>query len=133
MADSFTLEFFVQATPDEVMELLTNPLFIADWGGGESMVEKKEGGRFVMFDGWVEGKILKITTDELAYTWKPSNWPADTRASEVYYRLIPTLHGTKVLLEHKNFPNNEEKENHRKGWEEHFFGPIGEYLANRNL
>ena len=29
--------------------------------------------------------------------------------------------------------NEEETESHKKGWEEHFFGPIGEYLANRNL
>ena len=130
---NLSMEFFVHAAPDEVMELLTNPVFIADWGGGESLLEKRVGGQFVMFDGWVEGKVLKITADELAYTWKPGNWGEQAAASEVHYKLEPEKHGTKVLLTHTGFPNKEEMENHRKGWEEQFFGPIGEYLANRNL
>lgn len=133
MGYSFSLNFFVHAAPDEVIELLTNPEFIRDWGGGESLIEKKVGGRFAMFDGWVEGKILKITADELAYTWKPSNWSEETPASEVHYKLVPATHGTEVLVEHTNLPDKEEMEGHKKGWDEHFFGLIGEYLANRNL
>lgn len=130
---SFSLEFFIYAQPDEVMELLTNPDFIRDWGGGESLIEKSVGGKFVMFDGWVEGKILNITNDELAYTWKTSEWSERTTASEVHYKLVGVGHGTEVYLEHKNFPNKEEMEKHKEGWETEFFGPIGEYLANRNL
>ena len=129
---SFSLEFFVYAQPDEVMELLTNPDFIRDWGGGESFIEKFVGGKFVMFDGWVEGKILKITGDELAYTWKPSNWGEDTRASEVHYKLVSVDHGTEVFVTHTGLPTKEEMEGHRTGWDKNFFALIGEYLANRN-
>jgi activator of HSP90 ATPase len=130
---SLSLKFFVHAPPDEVMELLLNPEFIKDWSGADALVEKKVGGKFMMFDGWVEGKILKITADELAYTWKPSGWSEETAASEVDYKLVAVEHGTEVMIEHTNFPNEEEMESHKTGWEEHFFGPIGEYLANRNL
>jgi len=130
---SLELEFFVYAPPDEVMELLLNPEFIKDWSGADALVERKLGGKFMMFDGWVEGEILKLTADELTYTWKPSGWNADTAASIVNYKLAAVEHGTEVKIEHTNFPNEEEMENHKKGWEEHFFGPIGEYLANRNL
>jgi uncharacterized protein YndB with AHSA1/START domain len=133
MSYSFSLEVFVQAPPDEVMELLTNPVFIAEWGGGESLVEKKVGGIFAMFDGWVEGKVLKITEDELVYTWKPANWSEETPASEVSYKLKAVPHGTQVFLEHTNLPSQEEVDKHKKGWDEHFFGLIEEYLANRNL
>lgn len=130
---SFSLKFFVHALPDEVMELLTNPEFIKDWSGADAIMEKKVGGKFMMFDGWVEGKITGITDDGLSYTWKPSNWQKETAASEVSYKLVAVDHGTDVEVEHTNFPNEEEMESHKKGWEEHFFGPIGEYLANRNL
>ena len=132
MEYNLSLEFFVYAAPDEVMELLTNPEFIREWSGGESLVEKKVGGQFVMFDGWVEGKILKISEDEIAYSWKPSNWPDEVSTSEVHLNLTKALHGTEVFVTHNGFPNKEEMENHRKGWEEQFFKPIGEYLANRN-
>jgi len=130
---SLSLEFFVHATPDETMELLTNPIFIKDWSGSDALVEKKVGGKFMMFDGWVKGKILKITDDELSYTWKPSDWSEETPPSEVNYKLMAAEHGTKTLVKHSNFPGEEEMESHKKGWEEYFFGPIGEYLANRNL
>jgi len=131
--NSLELEFYVHATPDEVMELLTNPDFIKDWSGAAAQIEKKEGGQFVMFDGWVRGNILSIGENELSYTWKPSEWTAATPASVVKYRLEEAEHGTTVHLEHSGFPNEEEMENYKTGWEEHFFGPIGEYLANRNL
>ena len=130
---ALSLEFFVYATPDEVMDLLTNPEFIKNWSGGDAMIEKKVGGKFMMFDGWVKGKILKITDDELSYTWKPSDWNEETPASVVNYKLAAVEHGTEVQVEHTNFPNEQEKESHKTGWEEHFFEPIGEYLANRNL
>lgn len=130
---SLSLDFFVQATPDEVMELLTNPDFIRDWSGEESLIEKFVGGKFVLFDGWVEGKVLKITTDELAYTWKPSNWPESMQSSEVHFKLEPANHGTEVYVTHTNLPNKEEFENYKLGWDKNFFALIGEYLANRNL
>ncbi|MEP6676954.1 MAG: SRPBCC domain-containing protein [Ferruginibacter sp.] len=132
MEYNLSLEFFVYASPDEVMELLTNPEFIREWSGEESLIEKKVGGQFVMFDGWVEGKILAIDNDELAYTWKPNTWPETVAASEVHYKLVAAPHGTEVFITHTGFPNKEEMESHRKGWDEQFFAPIGEYLANRN-
>jgi uncharacterized protein YndB with AHSA1/START domain len=133
MQYDLSLEFFVPATPDQLMELLTNADLIGDWSGGEALVEKIEGGKFVMFDGWVEGKILKITADELAYTWKPSNWNKETKPSEVYYKLEKEGSGTRVFLQHNNFPNKEEMENHQQGWTEHFFGPIEAYLLNKEF
>lgn len=130
---SLSLEFFVQAPPDEVMELLTNPEFIRDWSGAGAWIEKKPGGRFMMFDGWVKGTIIKITGNELSYTWKPSEWSEGTLPSEVHYKLEGVEHGTEVQVEHSRLPDEEEMENYKKGWEKYFFGPMGEYLANRNL
>ena len=132
-APSLSLQFFVNATPDEVMELLTNAEFIKEWSGGDALIEKKVGGQFMMFDGWVKGNIIKVAGKELAYSWKPSNWSKETPPSEVHYKLKAVTQGTEVTVEHNNFPNKKEMESHKKGWEEHFFGPIGEYLANRNL
>ena len=130
---SLAMQFFVYAAPDEVMELLSDDKFIKEWSGGNALIEKKVGGQFMMFDGWVNGIILKITAKELAYTWKPSNWSEETLPSEVHYKLEAVAHGTQVTVKHNKFPNKEEMESHKKGWEEYFFGPMGEYLANRNL
>ena len=131
LSHAFILEFYLKASKEEVMQLLTDEDLIEAWGSGSSLIEKFEGGRFVMFDGWVEGKVMKITNDELAYTWKPSDWAEDTSPSSVHYKLITEKDGTKIILEHRGFPDKKEMENHKSGWTEHFFGPIEEYLANK--
>lgn len=132
MSYDLSLEFFVHAAPDEVMLLLTDSNFVNEWSGAESLIENKVGGKFVMFDGWVEGKILKMTNDELAYTWKPGNWGENTTPSEVHYKLKAVDHGTEVFVTHTNIPTKEEMEGHKTGWDKNFFGLIGEYLANRS-
>lgn len=128
---AFILEFYLKASVDEVMQLLTDEDLIEAWSSGSSLIEKFEGGKFIMFDGWVEGKVMKITGDELAYTWKPSDWSEDTSPSSVHYKLMAEKDGTKIILEHRGFPDKKEMENHKSGWTEHFFGPIETYLAGK--
>ena len=127
----FILEFYLNASPAKVMDLLSDSELITDWSGAEALVEKKIGGKVVLFDGWMEGKILKISGDELAYTWKPSNWPEEIAASEVYYTLSANGKGTKIVLEHTRFPNSKEMEDHKSGWSEQFFDLIENYLENK--
>ena len=115
------------------MQLLTDEELIEAWSSASSLVEKFEGGKFIMFDGWVEGKVMKITDDELAYTWKPSDWAEDTSPSSVHYKLIAEDAGTKIILEHRGFPDKKEMENHKSGWNEHFFGLIEAYLASKKV
>ncbi len=124
----FKLEYYLNAPPGKVMDLLTDSELITDWSGGEALVEKKIGGQVVLFDGWVEGKLLQLTDKELAYTWKPSNWPEEVPPSEVYYTLTAQGKGTLITLEHSRFPNSKEMEDHKSGWFDQFFGLIEEYL-----
>ena len=127
---AFILEFYLKASIEEVIELLTDEDLIEAWSGGSSLIEKFEGGKFIMFDGWVEGKMMKITDDELAYTWKPSDWGEDTPPSSVHYKLAKDFDGTNIVLEHRGFPDKKQMESHKSGWTEHFFGLIEAYLAS---
>ena len=133
LSHAFILEFYLKAPVGEVMQLLTDEDLIEAWSGGSSLIEKFEGGKFIMFDGWVEGKVMKITDDELAYTWKPSDWAEDTLPSSVHYKLITEDGGTKIILEHRGFPDKKQMESHKSGWTEHFFGPIEAYLASEKI
>ncbi|CAN5771029.1 hypothetical protein BH10BAC3_BH10BAC3_40750 [soil metagenome] len=131
MNHSIQFSIVLSATSTEVMELLTNPVLIEAWGGGVSIVEKKVGGQFEMFDGWVSGKILKITGNELAYNWKTTEWNEAIPASEVYYRLQPVEDGTEVFVNHIGLPSKKEADSHRTGWNEYFFDPIKKFIANQ--
>jgi activator of HSP90 ATPase len=128
MAFDLSLEFTLSGKPERVMQLLTDPVLIRKWSGGEAILENKVGGKFEMFDGWVTGAVLKTGKDELAYTWKASDWPEDTKPTEVHYLLKKDEAGTKVILHHTGFPNKEEMESHKSGWTDFFFDPLEDFI-----
>lgn len=128
MAFDLALEFILSAKPQRVMQLLTDAKLIRKWSGGEAVVENKVGGRFEMFDGWVKGEVLKTSENELTYTWKLSEWPEATRPTEVHYLLKADEAGTKVILKHTGFPNEEEMKSHKAGWTDYFFDPMEDFI-----
>ncbi len=128
MSLDLTLEFTVSGKPQRVMQLLTDPVLIRKWSGGEAVFENKPGGRFEMFDGWVTGTVISVGHNELAYTWKTSEWPEETKPTEVHYLLKADNGGTKVILRHTGFPNEDEMKSHKSGWTDFFFDPMEDFM-----
>jgi uncharacterized protein YndB with AHSA1/START domain len=128
MAFDLELEFTLSGKPRRVMQLLTDAALIRKWSGGEAVVENMVGGRFEMFDGWVTGKVLKLTNNELAYTWTAGDWPDGSEASEVHYLLKDDEAGTRIILKHTGFPNADEMSGHKAGWTDFFFDPLEDYI-----
>ncbi len=128
MAFDLSLEFILSGKPERVMELLTDPVLIRKWSGEAAVLEAKSGGRFEMFDGWVSGVVLKTGKLELSYTWKASDWPEETKPSEVHYLLKKDEAGTKVILHHTGFPNEKEMDSHKSGWTDFFFDPMEDFI-----
>lgn len=135
MAFDLTLEFQLSAPPARVMQLLTDAALIRKWSGGEAVLENKVGGRFSMFDGWVNGAVTKTGADELAYTWLTTDQPEGSKPTEVHYVLKKHDGGTKVILHHTGFATEEEMKDHRSGWADFFFDPLEDFIMvfdNRN-
>ena len=128
MAFDLALEFILSGKPARVMQLLTDPVLIRKWSGGAAILENKEGGKFEMFDGWVTGTVLKTSKNELAYTWKTSDWPEETKPTEVHYLLKEDEAGTKVILHHTGFPDEDEMKSHKAGWTDFFFDPMEDFI-----
>jgi len=128
MAYDLSMEFILSAPPKRVMELLTDAMLIRKWSGDDAVLEKKPGGRFEMFDGWVTGEVRNASEFELAYSWQPGDWPANAKASEVHYLLKEDEAGTKVILKHTGFPDEEQMNSHRSGWADFFFTPMEDYI-----
>ncbi len=128
MAFDLALEFTLSGKPKRVMQLLTDAVLIRKWSGGDDVVEYKVGGRFEMFDGWVTGEVLQTSKNELAYTWKTSDWPEGTKPTEVHYLLKEDEAGTKVIVHHTGFPNEKEMDSHKTGWTDFFFDPMEDFI-----
>ena len=128
MTYDLSLEFILSGKPERVMQLLTDPVLIRKWSGGEAILVKETGGRFEMFDGWAQGTVLKIARNELAYTWKTTDMPEETKPTEVHYTLNADEAGTKVKVKHTGFDNEDEMKSHKSGWTDYFFDPLEDFI-----
>lgn len=130
---SLNISVTVTAKPKQVFEALTDSKAISRWCGQKGKVESKPGGKFEMFDGWVQGKVLEYEpAKSLAYSWHPSDWPLDAEESVVQYKLNATKSGTKITLKHSGFPNQKELKNHKSGWTDFIFDPLKQYLGEKH-
>jgi uncharacterized protein YndB with AHSA1/START domain len=85
-----------------------------------------------MFDGWVKGKVLAFQkAKKLSYTWHPDDWDAKTEASIVRYTFSATKAGTKIVLKHSGFPDEQSTKEHHGGWTEHVFKPLKGFFEAR--
>lgn len=132
--DGFSIKtsFIIYATPEKVFEALTDTGIIAAWSGEMGIVDSKPGGKFELFDGWVNGEVLSYKPGkELSYTWKASEWSNNTPASIVKYTLRQHAAGTEVLLEHTQLPSAEEADKHNDGWIDYVFEPLNDYFTSQ--
>jgi uncharacterized protein YndB with AHSA1/START domain len=120
----------IAAKPDAVFAALTDAKTIGQWSGQKGKVASKIGGALEMFDGWAKGKVLEYKPGKsLAYTWHTEDWTADTEESVVRYMFAAFKDGTKIVLEHSNFPSESEMRSHKSGWKEHVFDPLKDYFS----
>ena len=127
---SIKLFVSITAKPEDVFVALTDAKKIARWSGQKGKVAPKVGGKFEMFDGWVKGTVLEFKPGKLlAYTWVPDDWPEGAEESVVKYTLVPVKGGTKVVLEHSHFPNEDQKKSHTGGWKEFVFDPLKDHFS----
>lgn len=129
--NSYNTTYVVYAAPELVFEALTDPGLIGVWGGGMSVVEPVDGGRFEWFDGSIIGNIISIEQGrQLSFTWKPEEWGKKHTPSKVQILLNPHPAGTSVELLHSDLPAGEDAEKHRNGWIDFVFDPMNDYFTS---
>jgi len=129
---SFTISASFPFPAEAVFTALTNARQIAKWSGQNGKVQPTIGGKMELFDGWVKGIVLAYESGKrLSFTWKPSEWATENKASIVTCHFKPTKTGTKLTLKHSGFPNDSEMQSHNMGWMEFVFDPLNMYLTSK--
>jgi uncharacterized protein YndB with AHSA1/START domain len=117
------------AAPAEVFAALTDARQVRRWSGGAARIGRRPGGPFEMFDGWATGRVVVYRPpSRFAYTWRVDGWKSIWDNSLVEWRLTRAPRGTRVELIHSLLPTAKEARDHKGGWDEYVFGPLGEYL-----
>ena len=120
----------IDAPPESVWQLLTDPPRIADWWGDHVSLEARPGGRFL--ERWTDpagrsvvtqGEVVRLAAPrELELTWADDDWPAQTR---VRFVLEEAGNATRLTLTHDGWEGipalrrEELVREHAAGWSRH--------------
>ena len=124
-ADVLEVSLHIAAEPETVFPFFTDPLRYAQWRGNSATLDPVPGGvyRVQMRDG-VEatGEFVEIDPPRrIVFTW---GWTSRFAVAPGSTRVVVTLEdengGTRVTLRHYDLPDDEQRAQHRKGWELYF-------------
>jgi len=87
-----------------------------------------EGGRFVLFGGYIVGRHIELVPHELiVQAWRVGNWNRGVY-SLVRFELLDLSPGTRIVFDHTGFPNG--SAGHlAAGWHAHYWDPLEKILA----
>jgi len=91
-------------------------------------ISPDEGGRFVLFGGYIVGRHLELVPSELiVQAWRVGNWARGVY-SLVRFELLDLSPGTRIVFDHTGFPAGK-AEHLAAGWHTHYWEPLEKTLA----
>jgi len=111
---------------DKVMRLSAAMRSMAT-GTKAAEISRDAGGAFSIFGGYVTGRQVELVPDQrIVQAWRPQTWkPGDF--SIVKFEFVEQGAGTKIVLEHRGFPDGT-GEHLALGWTENYWEPLRQYL-----
>jgi uncharacterized protein YndB with AHSA1/START domain len=111
---------------DKVMRLSAAMRSMAT-GTKPAEIDGSVGGAFSIFGGYVSGRQIELVPGErIVQAWRPQTWKPG-EYSIVKFELVDEGEGTKVLLDHRGFPDGT-GEHLAGGWKANYWEPLEEYL-----
>lgn len=124
-------EVTFKALPHEVYEALMDSAKHSQFTGAKAQISREVGGKFSVYDGWIEGENLELVQDKkIVQTWHGGSpdkeWPKGHN-SKVTFELEAVPAGTKLTLTHEDIPEGWEKDLDN-GWQQYYWKPMKEML-----
>ncbi len=88
--------------------------------GAKAKIGQKVGSKISAYDGWIEGKNLKLIQDRLiVQAWRAADWPKG-HCSKAMFLLTKTKTGTKLTFGHTGVPTEKYK-GINSGWKSEYW------------
>jgi activator of HSP90 ATPase len=118
------------AAPSIVYDALMDEKKHSEFIGASAKIENRVGGSFSVWDGYAEGKNIKlIPGKEIIQSWRANDWPKDV-TSTVTFNFEADGKGTKLTFTHEDVPAGFQ-DDVKQGWEDYYWKPLAEYLAKQ--
>ncbi|MFH1210294.1 MAG: SRPBCC family protein [archaeon] len=121
----------IRASPHEVFEALMDSRKHSSFTSGKAKISRRKGGKFSVFDGWVEGKNIEVVPDKrIVQYWRGSDWPKGhySKVTFSFRRMKNAL--TRLTFTQVGVPESEYKDI-SKGWKEFYWKPMKSMLDRR--
>lgn len=97
-------------------------------GAPPTQISPEVGGSFSTFGGIIVGRHIELVPDErIVQAWRPVYWKPGVY-SIVKFDLADSGSGTKLVLDHRGFPDGD-GQSLLDGWNENYWEPLAKYLA----
>ncbi|KAJ2722712.1 Co-chaperone [Coemansia sp. Benny D115] len=118
---SQNVEFVCSA--DDLYGMLTDPQRVSVWTRSAAEIQPKEGTRFKLFGGHIEGELTKLEPGRLIeQTWRVATWPKG-HYSRVKIDIEQQSSSTRLSLKQSGVPFNEEDAT-KANWDRYYWNSI---------
>lgn len=122
---------FLEASPSEIYEALTDPKKHSRFTGSPASGTQRAGREFTAWDGYITGKNIVLQKGKrIVQDWRTSEWPEGYPPSRLELTLSAKGDGTQLLMRQSAVPL-EQLDNYRSGWIESYWEPLKAYLSSR--
>jgi len=129
VSESFKVSTVLPASAERIYEAWLNSNEHAAFIGSSAEIDATVGGRFSMWDGYIEGVNEKLEPNHrIVQSWRTTEFPPDSPDSRLEIVLEEGDAGTRLTLYHTELPEGQGKQ-YREGWEEHYLERMREYFS----
>jgi activator of HSP90 ATPase len=129
MKNKFKLTVSLPASAEEIFNAWLSSDGHSAMTGSTAKVDKKVGGAFTAWDGYIFGKTLEMESPRrLVQAWRTSEFPEGAPDSRVEILFDEVKGGTKLTLIHSDMPEDQ-VESYKQGWKDFYFKPMKEYFG----
>jgi activator of HSP90 ATPase len=122
---------FIPAKPVEIYDAFLNEKKHAEFTGARATCDRRVGGKFTAWDGYISGKNIKLENGRrIVQEWKTTEWPAGCRPSLIEITFKPKGEGTVVTMIQKDVPSVQAG-NYRQGWTDYYWMPLKKYFGGK--
>jgi activator of HSP90 ATPase len=129
MKNKFKLTVILHASAERIFNAWLSSDGHSAMTGSAAIVDKKLGGAFTAWDGYIFGKTLEMESPRrLVQAWRTSEFPEGAPDSRVEILFDEVKGGTKLTLIHSDMPEDQ-VESYKQGWKDFYFKPMKEYFG----
>jgi uncharacterized protein YndB with AHSA1/START domain len=131
MPYTFTLTTTIPASARQIFDAWLDSLGHSEMTGSKANASNEVGADVSAWGGYITGRNLELTPGErIVQSWRTAQFLEEHEDSIITVTLEDAENGTLLTLVHSNVPNDQ-MSYEQGGWEQHYFGPMKKYFADR--